>query len=409
MARLSFMSNIIRSRKRCTKIKSENHAAYRSVYCEIMPPFIYKSIIENGTEKQRNAAMAALAVSDKFRTIRELAGTQVVGARYSSLLISAPVAKDRTIYDAHNTSSIGKIVRHEGEPKVGDEAANEAYDYSGATYDFYMHVFGRNSIDNNGLKLDSTVHYREDESEPYENAAWADGRMWYGDGNPERSNRFTIDLAVVGHELSHGVVQYEGGLKYQKDTGAINEHFADVFGILVKQYKLKESAEESNWLIGEGIWKDNIANGKAIRSLKDPGTAYGPDPLIGKDPQPAHMSDYYDTGTCVSHLCDYGGVHINSGILNKAFYNVAKEISGNAWEAPGQIWYTALVNLPNNPNKTTFEDLANTTFAEAGKIFGSNSKEQKAVQKAWKDVGIKVTSGNAESFLLSKGVRKIRT
>jgi len=403
------MNYIIRSEKFHREIKTENHAMYCPVFCEIMPPFIYKSIIENGNEQQRNVAMAALASSDRFRTIREMAGTQVVGARFSTLLISAEPEKDRTIYDAHNTPAIGTIVRHEGEPKTGDVAADEAYDYAGATYDFYKDVFGRNSIDNNGLKLDSTVHFRESEDEPFENAAWADGRMWYGDGDPERSNRFTIDLAIIGHELSHGVVQYEGGLKYQKDTGAINEHFADVFGILVKQYKLKESAEELNWLMGEGIWKENIVNGKAIRSMKEPGTAFGPDPVIGKDPQPAHMSNYVDFGTCVSaRQCDYGGVHINSGILNKAFYNTAIEIGGNAWEAPGQIWYTALVNLPNNPDKTTFEDLANTTIAEAGKIFGNDSKEQKAVHKAWKDVGIKVTSGNAASFLLSKGVRKIR-
>ncbi len=374
-----------------------------------MPPFIFGSIIENGNEDERKSAMAALLGSDRLRTIRELTGTQIAGARLSASLISSEKEKDRTIYDAHNTNSVGTIVRHESEPKTGDVAADEAYDYAGATYDFYKQVFGRNSIDNNGLKLDSTVHYREDEGRPYENAAWADGRMWYGDGNPQRSNRFTIDLAIIGHELSHGVVQYEGGLKYQKDTGAMNEHFADVFGILVKQYHLNESAEESNWLIGEGIWKETIVNGKALRSMKEPGTAYGPDPLIGKDPQPGHMSNYNDFGTCVSPLtCDYGGVHINSGILNKAFYNTAIEIGGYAWEAPGQIWYTALVNLPNNPDRTTFEDLANTTFSEAGKIYGSNSKQQKAVHKAWKEVGIEGTTGNAANFLLSKGVRRTR-
>jgi Zn-dependent metalloprotease len=408
MIRLLLMNHPMRGKKYYKEIKSKNRATYCAVHCDIMPPFIFNAIIENGNEDQRKSAIAALVASDRFRTMRELAGTQVVGARSSTLLISAVHEKDRTIYDAHNINSIGTIVRHEGGPKTGDVGADEAYDYAGITYDFYKEVFGRNSIDNNGLKLDSTVHYREDEEEPYENASWGDGRMWYGDGHPERSNRFTIDLAIIGHELSHGVVQYEGGLKYQKDTGAINEHFADVFGILVKQYHLKESVEESNWLIGEGLWKENIVNGKALRSMKEPGTAYGPDPVIGKDPQPAHMSNYRDFGTCVSaRACDYGGVHINSGILNKAFYNTAIEIGGYAWEAPGQIWYTALVNLPNNPDRTTFEDLANTTFAEAGKIYGSDSKQQEAVYKGWKDVGIEVTRGNAANFLLSKGVRTI--
>jgi Zn-dependent metalloprotease len=233
--------------------------------------------------------------------------------------------------------------------------------------------------------------------------------MWYGDGHPNRSNRFTIDLAIIGHELSHGVVQYEGGLRYRKDTGAINEHFADVFGILVKQYHLKQSANESNWLLGEGLWRPNIVNGKALRSMKEPGTAYGPDPLIGKDRQPAHMRDYVDFGNCISAgTCDYGGVHINSGILNKAFYNSAIEIGGNAWEVPGQIWYTSLVNLPNNPDRTTFQDLANTTFAEAGKLYGLDSKEQKAVYKGWHDVGIEIERRNIGDFIISKRTRNIK-
>jgi len=368
-----------------------------------MPPFIQNAIIENGNEEQRKRAIATLETSDRFRTMRELANTQVIGARSSTLLIPAEQEKDLTIYDAHNTNSIGRIVRHEGGPKTEDIEADEAYDYAGDTYDFYKEVFGRNSIDNNGLKLDSTVHYREDERFPYENAHWADGRMWYGDGDPEKSNRFTIDLAIIGHELSHGVVQYEGGLKYQKDMGAINEHFADVFGILVKQYHFKETAEQSNWLLAEGIWKENIVNGKALRSMKEPGTAFGPDPLVGKDPQPDHMSKYHDFGNCVDpRRCDSGGVHINSGILNKAFYNTAIEIGGNAWEAPGKIWYAALVNLPNNPDRTTFEDLANTTFAEAGKIYGIDSKQQKAVYKGWKDVGIEVTIENVSNPIMSR-------
>ena len=400
------MTISIKEKKIYGSVKCEKHVTCHPMCCNAVPSYILDAIVKNGNEDQRKIALTAIYTNEKFRTMREMAGTQVAGMRLSSLLISSPAEKDRTIYDAKNKPTIGRIVRHEGDPETDDIAVNEAYDYSGITYDFFKEVFGRNSIDNAGLALNSTVHFREDENEPYLNASWADGRMWYGDGAPNIFNRFTIDLAIIGHELSHGVTQYEGGLLYRKDTGAINEHFSDVFGILVKQYNNKESAEDSNWLIGEGLWTDNIVNGKALRSLKEPGTAYGPDPLVEKDPQPAHMRDYVDFGDCIDpRECDSGGVHINSGILNKAFYNTAIEIDGNAWEAPGQIWYASLVNLPNNPNNTTFEDLAHTTYAEAGKLYGPDSKEQKAVFKGWEDVGIKIIKGSADKFLLSKGVR----
>ena len=344
--------------------------------CFFIPSYIYEEIIKNGNEQQKTAALRSLATSARLRGMRHVI-TQMPG-----MFISTGNNKRRTIFDAHNRPELPgtDVLRSEESQPSADISANEAYDYSGITYDFYKETLGRNSIDNHGLRLDSTVHFRELATEPFENAFWLGNNMVYGDGNPQTSNRFTIDLTITGHEMSHGVVEYEGGLDYVKDTGAMNEHYADVFGMTIKQYHLKQSAETSNWLIGEGLWTPNI-NGKALRSMKEPGTAYD-DPLIGKDLQPAHMKDYMDI------LFDHGGVHINSGILNKAFYLTAIYMGGNAWEAPAHIWYSSLVNLPNNPSKTTFKDLANTTFVEAGKIYGSNSKEQKAVYKAMDEVGL---------------------
>jgi Zn-dependent metalloprotease len=369
--------------------------------CTIMPPFILREIMKNGTEDQREAALDTLLLSNAHRAIRQIA---ISGPTFFS---PAGAALQRTVYDAHNTPNISeaRVVRREGQSQVRDIAVNEAYDYSGYTYQFYKEILRRNSIDNHGMPLDSIVHFREDPQRPYQNASWYQDRMIYGDGHPSITNRFTIDLAVVGHELSHGVVQYEGGLTYRKDTGAINEHFADVFGMLVRQHKNNESAEDSNWLLGEGLWRPNI-NGKALRSMKEPGSAYGPDPLIGKDPQPSHMRDYKDLPP--TPMNDYGGVHINSGIPNKAFYKAAIGIGGKAWEKAGHIWYVSLVNLPNNPNNTTFEDLANTTFAEAGKLFGVDSREQRAVSEAWAKVGITVNQPRLISIILNKNNRTRR-
>src|SRR4029079_944922 len=134
--------------------------------------------------------------------------------------------------------------------------------------------------------------------------------------------------------LTHGVTQDEAQLVYSNQSGALNESLSDVFGSLIKQFSLNQTADQADWLIGAGLLTKQV-NGVALRSMKAPGTAYN-DPVLGKDPQPAHMKDYVNT------ISDNGGVHINSGIPNHAFYLIATQIGGNAWEKAGQIWYLTL-------------------------------------------------------------------
>jgi len=224
------------------------------------------------------------------------------------------------------------------------------------------------------MRLDSSVHY----GEGYNNAFWNGTQMVYGDGDGQIFNRFTISLDVIGHELTHGVTQYEAALEYQDQPGALNESMSDVFGSLVKQYALKQTAEKADWLIGAGLLTRKI-KGVALRSMKAPGTAYD-DPTIGKDSQPAHMRDYVNTSS------DNGGVHINSGIPNHAFYLTAMEIGGKAWEKTGRIWYITLRDRLRE--SSNFQETANLTFEVAGSLFGKDSKEQKAVFTGWQDVGL---------------------
>src|SRR5262249_52904048 len=154
----------------------------------------------------------------------------------------------------------------------------------------YWQAFQRNSIDNQGLALNGTVHYGKN----YDNAFWDGKRMIFGDGDRVTFNRFTISVDIMGHELTHGVTQYESNLIYWGQTGALNESISDVFGSLVKQFQLQHSADQADWLIGEGLLVQPAnpkINAKALRSLKAPGTAYNDPALGGKDPQPAHMKD----------------------------------------------------------------------------------------------------------------------
>ena len=335
--------------------------------CCILPPHLTEEIIKNGDDEQRAFALNTLMTSEQFRGRREIVGR----------VNFAPPAgeKRRTIFDAQNGKELpGKIVRGEGDPATDDEAVNEAYDGAGATYDLFYDIYERNSIDNRGLRLDSTVHY----DQKYDNAFWNGDQMVYGDGDGELFNRFTIAIDVIGHELTHGITQYEAGLIYFGESGALNESFSDVFGSLVKQRTLNQTAEQADWIIGEGLLTSKV-NGVGIRSMSNPGSAYN-DPVLGKDPQPGHVKDLYK-GTA-----DNGGVHINSGIPNRAFYLAATEIGGYAWEKAGQIWYITLRDRLRS--RANFKRAAAATIAVAEELYGAGSPEAQAVSKAWKTVGV---------------------
>ena len=282
----------------------------------------------------------------------------------------------RLVHDAENGTALpGVVVRSEGGAEVADKAANQAYDGTGATWTMFKECFGRDSIDDAGLPLSSTVHF----DHGYANAFWDGAQMVFGDGDGEIFGDFTSSIDVTGHELSHGVTQYTADLVYEGQSGALNESLSDVFGSLAKQHHLGQSAAEADWLIGAGIFRPGVA-GAALRSMRAPGTAYD-DPRLGSDPQPAHMSSYVETED------DNGGVHINSGIPNHAFYLVATTLGGNAFEAPGKIWYATLTS-GNLSTTVTFSQFAQATIATATDLFGPDSPEVAAVANAWQSVGV---------------------
>lgn len=338
--------------------------------CFIVPEYMNKNIVEKGSDKQRKLAWRSLVLTEQLRGRRMVAGLM-------SSMFSTSNKLNRTIFDAEHTENLpGTLVRNEGGKPIGGRDVKESYDYSGATYTFYNKIFDRNSIDTRGMRLDSTVHY----SDGYNNAFWNGTQMIYGDGDGEIFQRFTKCIDVVGHELTHGVTQYEAALEYDGQSGALNESFSDVFGCQVKQHYLKQTVDKADWLIGEGLFESKI-KGIALRSMKDPGSAYN-DPALGKDPQPGHMKDYVKTSS------DNGGVHINSGIPNRAFYLAAIELGGYSWEKAGKIWYITLRDRLRE--RSNFQMAANLTFEVAGTIYGKGGKEQNAVQKAWNQVGIEI-------------------
>lgn len=344
--------------------------------CSIIPPHILKAIAERGTPEQREAAQRQLVMSERLRFAREvLTLRKIQGLR--GLVAPLPGSSPRSVYDLQHGETIpgGELIRKEGGPPTNDVQEREAYDGAGETLALYRDHFHREGIDGNGMAVASYIHY----GDRYDNAMWDGQEMCYGDGDGDFFNRFTIAIDIIGHELSHGVCQHTANLDYYGQPGALNESNSDVFGSLVKQRHYRQSAVDADWLIGEGLFTAQV-HGRALRSMKAPGTAYD-DRVIGMDPQPDNMGDYVKTRE------DNGGVHINSGIPNKAFYHMAVNLGGDAWQRAGLIWFTALTTKWTT--HTTFQQAADTLALVAREQFDDAAR--KAVIDAWGEVGIRVT------------------
>ncbi len=345
-----------------------------SCFCTIIPPYMLEAIRRNGTAEQRAAVAETLALESEIRAARlvNIPSDALAGAG------GAP-HKNRTVYSASNGTSLpGTLERKEGQSATGDAAVDEAYDGLGATFDLYWDVFGRDSINGSGNDLIATVHY----GNKYNNAFWNGSQMIFGDGDGTIFNRFTIAIDVEGHELTHGVTAATANLTYKDQSGALNESVSDCFGSMVKQRSKGQTSAQADWLIGAGLLASGI-HGVALRSMQAPGTAYN-DPLLGKDPQPDHMSKYVTT------TADNGGVHTNSGIPNKAFYLVATRLGGHSWDKAGPIWYKSLTD-PRLSSNASFLDFATITVDNANTLYGSSARD--VVAGAWHDVGIDVPKG----------------
>lgn len=351
-------------------------AAHRTVR-GIVPPYLLTRIAESAETRFPGAAIAArqtLAIDPVVRRARARIDLTVDGN--GDIVAELADAPDRTISDARGGEELpGVVVRREDDGPVDDVAVNEAFDGLGATFDLLLSAFARNSLDGRGGPLNATVHYGRD----YDNAFWDGARMVFGDGDGEVFRGFTGSVTVIGHELAHGVVQHTADLVYQGQSGALNESVADVFGALTEQHLRGQSAAEASWLIGEGIFTEAV-QGTALRSMIEPGTAYDDD-VLGQDPQPGHMDDYVETTQ------DNGGVHINSGIPNRAFALAATALAEPAWERAGVVWYRALTG--GLSSTATFVDFAQATVDAAAEEYGEDSEVASAVRAAWADVGVR--------------------
>lgn len=330
-----------------------------SSYCAIVPPHILEALAMRGNVACKRA------LNDTHRIMQRR------NAALNHLLLrsSVPAGGERQIYDSANSyEQRVSLKRREGDPQTQDATVNAAYDSSGYVRDYFRDRFGLNSMDNMGMPVISNVHY----GSRYNNAFWDGDEMTYGDGDGEEFLNFASAIDVVAHELAHGITQFQANLEYFGQSGALNEHYSDVFASAIKQSYLGQQAKDADWLIGDTVVAPAFP-GKAIRSMEQPGTANE------FDIQPDHMDRYY-TGSS-----DNQGVHINSGIPNKAFYLAAMDLGTDV--ATG-IWYDALSQLWRT---ATFRDLLRTLLRVADVQAGEGRIPRQSIDiltQAFSSVGI---------------------
>ncbi|WP_323792450.1 protealysin inhibitor emfourin [Nocardioides sp.] len=326
-------------------------------HCSFVPPYLIR----------RLGLLADADLDDRLRTSRAEATAPSRDVPTPPTLLGQPAW---TVHTADQTTTLpGRPVRAAGQPATGDEAVDEAAVGISGALALFAEVYGRASYDDQGIPVSLTVHFGRD----YPNAFWDGTQLVFGDGDGVVFDRFTRPVDVLAHELTHAVIERSAGLVYRDQPGALNESLADVFATCFKQRLLGQLAVDGDWLIGAELFLPGVA-ARGLRDLRAPGTAYD-DPRLGRDPQPGHLDDY------VSGPDDNGGVHINSGIPNRAFHLAAIALGGSSWEGAGRIWYDAMVGGEVGP-ETDFVGFAAATVAAAG-------PHAAEVAGAWAEVGVR--------------------
>ena len=253
-----------------------------------------------------------------------------------------------------------------------DPISVSAHINAGVAYEYFRTTFGRNSINGSGGTVLSVINVSDEDGSGLDNAFWTGTAMFYGNGK-QAFGPLAKSLDVAGHEIAHGVVQNTANLRYQGESGAMNESFSDVFGVLI---------DRDDYKLGEDVVNTDIFKSGALRDMADPhngGTRLG-DPGY----QPESVSEQFFGRQ------DNGGVHINSGITNRAFYLVANTIGRDKAE---QIYYRALTTYLVNTSQ--FEDLRASLMQSARDIHGNGSQEVAVIAQAFDVVGIQGESAEA--------------
>jgi Zn-dependent metalloprotease len=342
--------------------------------CLIIPQHVLERFAKDKklTTEQRRYFLDAVKLEQDWRKTR--ASTAKLANLSRSLLptgmsaAATAAAPSVLVFDCQNGNMLPGIpITNPGGSTDG--SAKRAFNETTTVVDFYQKVFGRNSLDNAGMTLLSSIHF----SVNYNNAGWTGSQMKYGDGDGNIFIDFTKSNDVIGHELTHGVTQLTSNFAYKNEAGGLNESMSDVFGSMYRQWRANQAVTAADWLIGKDIMGPG-ATARGFTCLRDMSNPAASHCLA---PQPTKFSQYRD------------GMdpHDSSGIPNFAFYKAAMAIGGKSWEKAGMIWYQALTGFAAKPNMK-MKVFANRTRTLAGTMFSADPAIKAAVDKAWKAVGL---------------------
>jgi Zn-dependent metalloprotease len=340
--------------------------------CFIIPPAVLRALsLGQKSVKPQDAKVFrdSFAETQRLRSIRE--GHRVAAITGQRSLIPEAtdhVPEEHLFNCGHRTSLPGRAVAN---PTEAGQDYKTVFETTSGVAQFYKTVLGRNSVDNQGMDLVSSLNYGRN----YQNAFWNGQEMVYGNGDQKIFTDFWKSADVIGHELTHGVTQNESGLRYEGESGALNESISDCFGAVFNQWSRKMPASNNDgWLIGAGIMGPD-AKDKGLVCLRD---MVDPTASHCLSPQPASY-DHFDPSA---------DVHDNSGIPNHAFALFARQVGGNAYDSPIKVWYNACTGRRLSSN-ATIADFAQSTINATDQWTGSDKATlARAVRDAWAAVKV---------------------
>ncbi|MEO9892308.1 M4 family metallopeptidase, partial [Aurantibacter sp.] len=365
----------------CTLYHSLNEDSH-SHSTALVPPTNGNGVDLNGVNRQ----LKTYSVGDKNYLIN---ASEVMFNESQSEMPDNPVGAIMTLDLRNEAPEEGVAIYHVTSISNNwdNPTAVSAHYNAEVSYNYFKNTFNRNSINGQGGTIISFINVGDENGEGYDNAFWNGKAMFYGNGKVA-FKPLAGSLDVGGHEMSHGVIGATANLEYLNQSGAINESFADIFGTMI---------DRDDWQLGEDVVNSNVFTSGAMRDMQNPNNGVNSNE---EGWQPKDMSEYY------SGTADNGGVHINSGILNRAYYLVATDISKNKAE---QIYYRALDNYLTVSSQ--FIDLRLAIIQSAIDLYGENGSEVTAVRNAFDTVGITDGEGsdtdrdvpvaNGDDFILS--------
>ena len=342
-----------------------------SCTCFIVP----KSVLERFANDKslspdiRRANFESALLSDLLRQSRIQHGEFVSASRTISAHLEELAAQpESVVFDCNHTHTLpGKPVANPGSSPDG--SAERAYTEAGKVASFYEAAFKRNSVDNAGATLVSSVHF----GRKYNNAMWNGTQMLYGDGDGRIFIDFTGGNDVIGHELTHGVTQYTLQLGYSDDAGGLNESLSDCFGSMFRQWEARQTSQAADWLIGSDIIGP-LAKEKGVTCLRNMANPADPRALSAQPTKYSQLSPGMDP-------------HFTSGPPNLAFCTACKGVPGQSWETVGQVWYHVMMTAGPHPTMT-MPDFAGRTRQAAVQLFEGRPEVAKSVDAGWKAVGL---------------------